>query len=31
VVGMLIAYPIAYWVISRYRAQRSSVDERLPT
>jgi uncharacterized protein len=29
--GMLIAYPIAYWLISRYRAQRSSVDERLPT
>jgi uncharacterized protein len=31
VVGMLIAYPIAYWVISRYRTQRSSIDERLPT
>lgn len=31
VVGMLIAYPIAYWVISRYRIQRSSVDARLPS
>jgi uncharacterized protein (DUF2062 family) len=29
--GMLITYPVAYWLISRYRAQRSSVDERLPT
>ena len=29
--GMLIAYPIAYWLISKYRAQRSSLDERLPT
>ena len=31
VIGMLIAYPVAYWLISRYRRQRSSVEERLPT
>ena len=30
-IGTLIAYPVALWLISRYRAQRSSVEERLPT
>lgn len=31
VLGMLISYPIAYWLISRYRVRRASVEEQLPT
>lgn len=30
-IGTLIAYPVAYWVVSRYRAQRAPVEEQLPT
>jgi uncharacterized protein (DUF2062 family) len=29
--GMLISYPVAYWLIRRYRIQRTQLDDQLPT
>lgn len=29
--GMLISYPIAYWLISRYRMRRAPIEGQLPT
>ena len=31
ILGTLISYPIAYWLIRRYRIQRTHLDEQLPT